>query len=114
MKLLLSTLASLLLSVVAIAQEAAPSQVLFKNVNIFDGRSDKLIKGRDVLVEDNLIKEIGRKVDAAETATIIDAGGRTLMPGFIEAHAHLMLMGPSLPAMEAATTWVSNIRCTAL
>ncbi|MCK5365365.1 MAG: amidohydrolase family protein, partial [Gammaproteobacteria bacterium] len=27
------------------------------------------------------------------------------MPGLIENHAHLMLMGPSLPAMEGMTTW---------
>jgi imidazolonepropionase-like amidohydrolase len=89
----------------AYAQDEAPSQTLFTNVSIFDGKSDKLITGRDVLVEKNLIKKIGKKLEAAEGATVIDGGGRTLLPGFIEAHAHLMLMGPSLPAMEAATTW---------
>jgi imidazolonepropionase-like amidohydrolase len=36
---------------------------------------------------------------------VIDGGGRTLLPGFIETHAHLMLMGPSIPAMEAGKTW---------
>jgi imidazolonepropionase-like amidohydrolase len=36
---------------------------------------------------------------------VIDGGGRTLLPGFIETHAHFMLMGPSLPAMEGNTTW---------
>lgn len=28
-----------------------------------------------------------------------------MSPGFVENHAHLMLMGPTLPAMEANTTW---------
>ena len=105
MKLLVSVFTLLLLSGAAFAQDAAPNQVLFTNVNIFDGKSEKLITGRDVLVENNLIKAIGRNVEAEEGATVIDGNGRTLLPGFIEAHAHLMLMGPSLPAMEANTTW---------
>lgn len=36
---------------------------------------------------------------------MIDGTGKTLTPGFIENHAHLMLMGPSLPTMESNTTW---------
>ena len=40
-----------------------PSQILIKNVNIFDGKSEKLIQGKDVLVEGNLIKKVG-KIDA--------------------------------------------------
>jgi len=34
----------------------APAQVLFNNVNIFDGTSNKLKKKMNVLVEKNLIK----------------------------------------------------------
>ena len=78
---------------------------LITNVSIFDGKSERLITGRDVLIEGNLISEIGRNLSAAEGTTVIDGGGGTLTPGFIENHAHLMLMGPSLPAMEANTTW---------
>jgi imidazolonepropionase-like amidohydrolase len=89
------------------AQDKAPKkQVLFINVNIFDGKSDQLITGQRVLVEGNLITLIGDKnLKASKGATVIDGAGRTLMPGLIETHAHLMLMGPSLPAMEAGTTW---------
>ncbi len=58
-----------------------------------------------MLIEDNLISEIGRNLSAREGTTVIDGGGGTLTPGFIENHAHLMLMGPTLPAMEAETTW---------
>ena len=36
---------------------------------------------------------------------VIDGGGRTLTPGFIENHAHLMLMGPSISSMETNSTW---------
>jgi len=87
------------------AKEQAPKQVLFRNVNIFNGNDDRLAMGRDVLVEGNLIKKIGKGLKANSGATVVNGGGRTLMPGLIENHAHLMLMGPSLPAMEGMTTW---------
>ncbi len=76
----------------ALAQEKAPpAQVLFKNVNIFDGIKDTLHEGQDVLVEGNLIKKIGKDLKADDKATVINGGGRTLMPGLIDGHAHIMI-----------------------
>lgn len=72
------------------AQDSKPSQVLFANVNIFNGTDGELI-GADVLVEGNLIKEIGQNLQAGG-ATIVDGGGRTLMPGLMDAHVHLALV----------------------
>jgi imidazolonepropionase-like amidohydrolase len=89
----------------ALAADEAKPQILITNVNIFDGKSDKLAEGMSVLLEGNLIKTISADTIEADGATVIDGGGRTLMPGLIENHAHLMLMGPSLPAMEGMTTW---------
>lgn len=82
-----------------------PAQILITNVNIFDGKSETLSATSNVLIEGNKIKQISADAIDAGNATVIDGEGRTLMPGLIEAHAHLMLMGPSLPAMEAGTTW---------
>ena len=66
-------------------------QVLITNVNIFDGKTDTLTMNRDVLVEGNLIKQIGQGVKAQDGSTVIDGGGRTLMPGLIDGHAHFMI-----------------------
>jgi imidazolonepropionase-like amidohydrolase len=73
------------------AQDSQPAQILFKNVNIFDGKSSKLISGKDVLVEGELIKAIGSGASAGPNVHIIDGGGRTLMPGLIDGHAHVMI-----------------------
>jgi dihydroorotase-like cyclic amidohydrolase len=51
---------------------------LLENVNIFDGTSEKLFMGREVLVEGNLIKEIGRNPSAAAGAEVIDGRGLQL------------------------------------
>jgi len=84
---------------------AVAQQVLFTNVNVFDGKSDTLDMGVNVLVEGNMIKAIDKNASATEGTRIIEGKGRTLMPGLVEGHAHLMLMGPSLPAMESGVTW---------
>jgi imidazolonepropionase-like amidohydrolase len=52
------------------------------------------------------VMEAGAETTKKEVEVqVIDGGGRTLLPGFIENHAHLMLPGPTLPAMEANSTW---------
>jgi imidazolonepropionase-like amidohydrolase len=93
---------------VVAAAVTAPSsdaaQTLFTNVRVWDGSSESLTDATNVLVVNNLIHSIGPEV-SSDDATVVDGGGRTLMPGFIENHAHLMLMGPTLPAMEGMTTW---------
>jgi len=99
-----SAMLAIMLSMTALAQDEAPAQTLFANVQIFDGVNEDRMAG-NVLVEGNLIKQISEDDISAPGATVVDGGGRTLMPGLIENHAHLMLMGPSLPAMEGMTTW---------
>src|SRR5215468_9094263 len=80
----------------------AQPATLFKNVKVFDGKSDKLTASTSVLVVGNKIEKIGGDIAAPEKATVIDGGGRTLMPGLIDAHWHAMLVRPT-PA--EAVTW---------
>ena len=83
--------------------QTTPDRTLFVNVQVFDGVSERLQDG-PVLVEGNKIVRVGGS-DNVEGATVIDGGGGTLTPGFIENHAHFMLMGPSIGAMETNSTW---------
>jgi imidazolonepropionase-like amidohydrolase len=88
------------------SQEPAPNQVLINNVNIFDGKTNGLKNGMNVLITGNKIEKISAKpLEAAEGATVIDGGGRTLMPGLIDNHVHLMLNGKGLLDIEANQTW---------
>jgi len=118
----------------AMAVEIPSEVTLFKNVNIFDGKSDKLLMDYDVLVVDKLIKKVAKGIKIGNTyemdvktggfkeiktpvpsggemfetgivtvyepvknvkkevkVTVIDGKGRTLMPGLIEGHGHIML-----------------------
>jgi imidazolonepropionase-like amidohydrolase len=69
----------------------SPDQVLFTNVNVWDGRSEELAIGMNVLVEGNLIRTMSpRNIAASRDTRVIEGGGRTLMPGLIDMHTHLM------------------------
>lgn len=72
----------------AVAEESKPQQMLFTNVNVFDGFADKLAMDTDVLIEGNHIVEVGNSI-SAPGATVIDGGGRTLTPGLIDMHTHV-------------------------
>ena len=74
-----------------IAQEAKPvSKVLITNANIFDGKSEKFAEGISVLIDGNKIAKIAESIPVPSGATVIDAKGRTMTPGFIAAHEHLI------------------------
>ncbi len=74
----------------AIAEVAKPaSKVLIVNALIFDGKGEGLSGEMSLLIEDNQIKQIAKSIDQVDGVRIIDAGGRVLTPGFIDAHTHL-------------------------
>ncbi|MCY1507019.1 Imidazolonepropionase [compost metagenome] len=66
------------------------ASVLFKNANLLDPLQADLLEGQHVLVEDGVIKEVSDRPIAAASARTIDAAGRTLMPGLIDLHVHVL------------------------
>ena len=86
------------------AAAQAAGDVLFKDVRVFDGTSDALTAPTSVLVKGNLIAAIGPDaLKAAADAKVIEGGGRTLMPGLIDAHWHTMLVRPTPFRRSTAT-----------
>ncbi len=72
--------------------QTEPNKILINNVNIFDGKENKLVKG-NILIEDNLIKTISTDVivpSSEDEIIIIDGKGKYVMPGLIDAHSHLL------------------------
>ncbi|CAB3672157.1 MULTISPECIES: metal-dependent hydrolase family protein [Achromobacter] len=66
------------------------ASVLFKNANLLDPLQADLLEGHHVLVEDGVIKEVSDKPITSASAQVIDAAGRTLMPGLIDLHVHVL------------------------
>ncbi|MCT8158623.1 metal-dependent hydrolase family protein [Pseudoruegeria sp. SHC-113] len=83
---------------VSIASAASAQEerfpILFTNVHVFDGVNAERIENANVLVVENLIAEVSTEPLAAANARIINGGGRTLMPGLIDAHVHMAVTEP--------------------
>lgn len=83
---------------VGLSLAQSPSAVVFENVRIFRGSGDTLSGPSHVLVSGNKITRISPSPipdPAGTTVTRIAGGGRTLMPGLINAHSHLMFASVS-------------------
>jgi imidazolonepropionase-like amidohydrolase len=89
--------------------------VLFENVRIFDGLSDQLSPPSNVLVVGDQIRAIARGAitdPAAAGATRIAGEGRTLMPGLIDAHTHIMFA--TVPMVSVLTGDIGYVNVLAV
>ncbi|UWR09166.1 amidohydrolase family protein [Ruegeria sp. B32] len=77
-----------LLAATSVSAQQDPAQTLITNVHVFDGVNDGRIENANVLIEGNLIAAVSTDPISAEGATVIDGGGRTLIPGLIDVHWH--------------------------
>jgi imidazolonepropionase-like amidohydrolase len=78
------------LAAAAWAQPGSRPTVLHA-ARLVDVENGKAIIPGEVLVEGDQIVAVGPSVDRPASAEVIDLGGRTLVPGLIDAHVHLFL-----------------------
>jgi dihydroorotase len=81
--------------------------ILIKGGRVIDP-SQKLDDTLDVLVENGLIKEIGKGLAAPAGAEMVDAAGKYVVPGLIDMHVHLRD-----PGLEYKEDIVSGTRAAA-
>ncbi len=98
---------------------SAGTPIVFTHVRVFDGSGSAPFVG-EVRIEGERITEVARggaRVSRA-AARVLDGGGGVLMPGLVEAHAHLtwptsvekFVPGMSLPPEELTLTAARNAR----
>ena len=79
------------------------THTLIRNGTLIDGTGRKPIAHAAVLIKDNKIVSAGSEssISVPADATIIDAGGGTIMPGMIDTHVHVMLQDINITTMLA-------------
>jgi imidazolonepropionase-like amidohydrolase len=73
-------------------------QILFTNAIIVDATRDEPVEGH-VLVEDGIIRDLAARPIAAPDRLVLDLRGRTLMPGLIDCHVHVVASMMNLGAV---------------
>ncbi|HLR21790.1 MAG TPA: amidohydrolase [Tissierellaceae bacterium] len=63
--------------------------MLFIKNGLIYTMNDEIVKNGSILIKDDKITEVGKDIIAPLDAKVIDAEGRMVTPGFIEAHSHI-------------------------
>src|SRR5690348_11317741 len=93
-----------------------PSSFLFHGGKFLDPRKPELQEGIEVLVEGDKVKEVSDRPIVAGAAQRVNLGGRTLMPGLIDAHVHIFMSElqrsglRALPITAASARAAVNLR----
>ncbi|BEP45672.1 amidohydrolase family protein [Variovorax sp. V15] len=64
--------------------------VLFQNANLLDPQRAELLEDHHILVEDGVVREVSDKPIHSPSARAIDVRGKTVMPGLIDLHVHVI------------------------
>ena len=102
------TLVSLTVVSLTLALSGAPSSAaerLIVNAKVYTASATRPY-AEAVAIRDSTIVAVGSRAEAARalgnTPEIIDAGGRTLLPGLIDSHVHAALAGVALLGVDVA------------
>lgn len=90
------------------------NSILFRNCRLLDPERDETVEGFELLVDGGRIKEVSDRPIQAATADVVDGGGRTLMPGLIDCHVHVVLSEVFIRTLENIPVTLMTARAMAL
>jgi imidazolonepropionase-like amidohydrolase len=92
-------------------ERIAMPDLIIKNAKLLDTRAGELRPGASLRIEQDKIVEVaedGRELSAHADIVVLDAEGRTLMPGLIDAHVHPAITTLDLASMvRRQASWIA-------
>lgn len=76
---------------VSVPKDIAQGKILLQNARIVTMKGTEVIERGDILIENARIKQVGAAGSIASDASVqkMDLAGKTVVPGFIDTHAHM-------------------------
>lgn len=90
-----------------LAQTRISNDFLITDVRVFDGT--RTLQRVDVAVAGGIIRAVGVNLASVQKLPTIDGAGMTLVPGLIEAHAHVVSAGELRQALRFGVTTVLDM-----
>jgi imidazolonepropionase-like amidohydrolase/Tol biopolymer transport system component len=77
------------------SRDIPQGEVVLRGARAITMRGDEVIENADIVVRNNRITAVGARgqVQVPSDARVIDVSGKTIVPGFIDTHAHLRARG---------------------
>ena len=73
---------------VEVPRKTPKGTIVLRGATVVTMKGDEVLKDADVVVENNRIKSVGAKGSVPAGAKVFDVKGKTIVPGFIDTHAH--------------------------
>ena len=75
---------------ISVPKDRPRGHLLLRGARIITMRGDEILSPGDLLIRDNRIAAVGPQgsFGVPDDARVIDVGGKTIMPGFVDIHAH--------------------------
>jgi imidazolonepropionase-like amidohydrolase len=86
----------------------------FKNFELLDPEAGEAAGGHELVVEGELVKEVAAGPIKLTAANVVDCGGRTVMPGLIDSHVHVILSDVVIRNMESLPLTLMTARAAKL
>ncbi len=64
-------------------------KIAFTNARIITMEGEEVIENGTIIINNNKIEAIGKNITIPNSAKVYDASGKTIMPGMVDAHAHI-------------------------
>ena len=92
-----------------VPREFAHGKLVLRNARVITMKGDEVIERADVVIENDRIVVVGPrgKVAIPAGATEMDMAGKTIIPGFVDIHAHLHIPGDVFP--DKIWTYAANL-----
>jgi len=89
-------------------------RIAVRNANVFDSAAGVMRPGSTIVIEGDRFAAVTQEPIAVDDAQVIDAAGRSVLPGLIDAHVHVVaashdLVGLTLQAPSLVTAESSHI-----
>lgn len=81
---------------------ATAADLIVTNASLFDGTGRDLVYPASIVIEDGRVKRVEIGASTTDAPIIVDAGGKTVMPGLINGHFHLFFDLYSTPHQNFA------------
>ncbi len=91
-----------------VSSQSRSSTFAITRANVIDGVSNEPLLDVTVIVRDGKIEQIG-KISPPEGVAAIDLRGRWLLPGFVDAHAHIANMAAARAALQSGVTTARDL-----
>ena len=73
---------------IRVPRDVPPGTVVLRGARVISMKGDEVIENGDVVVTNNRLVSVGARGSDPAGARIIDVSGKTIVPGFVDVHAH--------------------------